>query len=355
VLRISGAKISNIGSLWNPKKLLDTIQQGGYIHMYIPLYIMELKMLEHFLWVEKYRPHTIADTILPIDLKTIFQKFVDDKNLPNMTLFGGPGIGKTTVARAILEEIDCDYIVINGSLNGNIDTLRNDIANFASSMSFNGTRKYVILDEADYLNPNSTQPALRNFMEEFSKNCGFILTCNNKNRIIPALQSRAPVVEFNIKKDEMPKIAMQFMKRAEFILNAENVSYDKKVLSVVITKHFPDWRRILNELQRYSATGAIDNGILSRFQEVPIKEVINLCKNKEFDALRKWTAENTDIDQNDVFSMIYEYSDSSFSKRSIPVLILKIAEYQYKGSFVANQELNLLAFFVEIIRECEFL
>lgn len=312
-------------------------------------------MLEHFLWVERYRPHTVADTILPADLKAIFQKFVNDKNLPNMTLHGGPGVGKTTIARAILEEIDCDYIIINGSMNGNIDTLRNDIANFASSMSFTGTRKYVILDEADYLNPNSTQPALRNFMEEFSKNCGFILTCNNKNRIIRALQSRAPVVDFSIKQEEMPKLASQFMKRAEFILNEEKVPFDKKVLSVVISKHFPDWRRILNELQRYSATGAIDNGILSKFQELPIKEVIKLCKTKEFEAIRKWTSENSDLDQNDVFSLIYENADMFFTKRSIPVLILKIAEYQYKGSFVANQELNILAFFVEIIRECEFL
>ena len=312
-------------------------------------------MLEHFLWVERYRPHTVADTILPADLKAIFQKFVNDKNIPNMTLQGGPGVGKTTIARAILEEIDCDYIIINGSMNGNIDTLRNDIANFASSMSFTGTRKYVILDEADYLNPNSTQPALRNFMEEFSKNCGFILTCNNKNRIIRALQSRAPVVDFSIKQEEMPKLASQFMKRAEFILNEEKVPFDKKVLSVVISKHFPDWRRILNELQRYSATGAIDNGILSKFQELPIKEVIKLCKTKEFEAIRKWTSENSDLDQNDVFSLIYENADMFFTKRSIPVLILKIAEYQYKGSFVANQELNILAFFVEIIRECEFL
>jgi DNA polymerase III delta prime subunit len=222
-------------------------------------------------------------------------------------------------------------------------------------MSFAGTRKYVILDEADYLNPNSTQPALRNFMEEFSKNCGFILTCNNKNRIIRALQSRAPVLDFSIKQEEMPKLASQFMKRAEFILNEEKVPFDKKVLSVVISKHFPDWRRILNELQRYSATGAIDNGILSKFQELPIKEVIKLCKTKEFEAIRKWTSENSDLDQNDVFSLIYENADMFFTKRSIPVLILKIAEYQYKGSFVANQELNILAFFVEIIRECEFL
>lgn len=312
-------------------------------------------MLEEFIWVEKYRPRKIADTILPVDLKSTFQQFVNQKNIPNLILSGPAGVGKTTVARAMLEEIGSDYIIINGSMNGGIDTLRNEIQNFASSVSFSGTRKYVILDEADYLNSNSTQPALRNFMEEFSKNCGFILTCNLKNRIIPPLHSRCSVVDFQISSKDMAKLAMQFMKRVEFILTTENVEFDKKVIASVIEKHFPDWRRVLNELQRYSANGSIDSGILTKFQEIPIKEVFNLCKNKEFDSLRKWVAENSDIDQNDVFRLMYEHCDAAISKRTIPVLILKIAEYQYKGSFVANQELNLLAFFVEIIGEVEFL
>lgn len=312
-------------------------------------------MLEEFIWVEKYRPKTVKDTVLPEQLKSMFQKFVDEKNCPNFIFNGRPGVGKTTIARAILEEIGCDYIIINGSMNGGIDTLRNEIANFASSISFNGMRKYVILDEADYLNANSTQPALRNFMEEFSKNCGFILTCNNKNRIIPALHSRAPVIEFDINKKDMPRLASQFMKIAEGILNKENIPFQKEVLATVITKYFPDWRRVLNELQRYSANGTIDSGILVNLQQLPVKQLLCLCKEKKFDDIRKWVAENNDIDQNDLFTMIYDQADLTFQKPSIPVLILKIAEYQYKGAFVASQEQNILAFFVEIISECDFI
>ena len=197
-------------------------------------------MLSEFLWVEKYRPKKIEETILPDELKTIFQKFVDQKNIPNLILSGSAGVGKTTVARAMLEELECDYIVINGSMNGNIDTLRNEILNFASSVSLAGGRKYVILDEADYLNANSTQPALRNFMEEFSKNCGFILTCNFKNRIIEPLHSRCSVVEFKISKKDMAKLATLFFKRVKDILGNENVDYDAAVVAEVINKHFPD-------------------------------------------------------------------------------------------------------------------
>ena len=211
-------------------------------------------MLDQYLWVERYRPKKIADTILPIDLKQTFQAFVDQKNIPNMILSGSAGVGKTTVARAMLEELGCDYIIINGSMNGNIDTLRNDILNFASAVSFSGGRKYVILDEADYLNPNSTQPALRNFMEEFAKNCGFILTCNFKNKIIEPLHSRCPVIDFRITKKEMPKLAAQFFKRAISILDENGVTHDKQVVAAVIEKHFPDWRRVLNELQDRKST-----------------------------------------------------------------------------------------------------
>lgn len=311
-------------------------------------------MIDNYIWAEKYRPQTVADTILPDQLKTIFQTYVDQGNAPNMTLSGGPGVGKTTIARAMLEEMKSDYIIINGSLNGNIDTLRNDIADFASTVSFTGSRKFVILDEADYLNPNSTQPALRNFMEEFSKNCGFILTCNNKNRIIPPLHSRAPIIEFQINKKDTPKLASQFLKRAEKILMLENIPYDKMVVAALITKFFPDWRRVINELQRYSATGAIDTGILSNINNILIHEVYKLCKEKKFDGLRKWVVDNSDIDYNEFFKMFYNNIEGIMAKNSIPLLILKIAEYQYKAAFVANQELNLLAFFVEIISECEF-
>ncbi len=311
-------------------------------------------MLEQYQWVEKYRPRKVADTILPCDLKKTFQGFVDSGNIANMTLAGGAGVGKTTIARAMLEELGCDYIIINGSMNGNIDTLRNDILHFASSVSLSGGRKYAVLDEADYLNPNSTQPALRNFMEEFSKNCGFILTCNYKDKIIKPLHSRAPIVDFIIPKKEMPKLAAQFMKRAETILATENVEYDKQTVAAVIQKFFPDWRRVLNELQRYSVAGKIDSGILSNFESVTVKEVISHCKTKNMYGIRKWIHENADTDSVAVFRTIYDNATDLFTKRSIPVLILKIAEYQYKAAFVADAEINLMAFFIEVSMECEF-
>jgi DNA polymerase III delta prime subunit len=312
-------------------------------------------MLEEYLWVEKYRPKTIADTILPPDLKQTFQTFVDQKNIPNLILSGTAGIGKTTVARAMLEELGCDYILINGSMNGNIDTLRNEILNFASSVSFSGGRKYVILDEADYLNPNSTQPALRNFMEEFSKNCGFILTCNFKNRIIDPLHSRCSVIDFKISKTEAKKMAVQFLKRTENILIQENVGYERVVLGGIIQKHYPDWRRILNELQRYSASGYIDTGILTNFENESISEVISYCKEKKFDEIRKWVHDRNDIETTALFRMIYDNCNEYFTKRSIPILVRAIAEYQYKAAFVADHEINILAFFIEIMMEAEFL
>ena len=216
--------------------------------------------MSEYLWVEKYRPRSIKECVLPQHLKDIFQAFVDQEQIPNLLLSGGPGIGKTTVARALLSELDLDYLIINSSMKGNIDTLRTEIQQFASTVSFNGKRKYVILDEADYLNPQSTQPALRNFMEEFSNNCGFILTCNFKNRIIEPLHSRCSVVEFNISKKELSGLAPQFMRRIENILKMKGIKYDQKVIAELMLKHMPDWRRILNELQRYSVTGNIDVG-----------------------------------------------------------------------------------------------
>jgi DNA polymerase III delta prime subunit len=311
-------------------------------------------MLEEFLWVERYRPKKIEETILPADLKQTFQQFVDQKNVPNLILSGSAGVGKTTVARAMLEELGCDYIVINGSMNGNIDTLRNDILNFASAVSMTGGRKYVILDEADYLNQNSTQPALRNFMEEFSKNCGFILTCNFKNRIIKPLHSRCSVIDFKIGKKDMAKLAVQFLKRTECILKNENVDYEKVVLVSVIESFFPDWRRVLNELQRYSALGKIDSGILSSFQNVSMQELFAACKTKKFEDVRKWVHDNSDQDQNTIFRSVYEAADIYVSKKTIPLLVLKIADYQYKAAFVVDQEINLLAFFVELMMELEW-
>jgi DNA polymerase III delta prime subunit len=311
-------------------------------------------MMNHFLWVEKYRPQTIEDAILPEDLKKTFQQFVDDGSVPNLLLTGRAGIGKTTVARAMLEQLDCDYIVINGSMNGNIDTLRNEIKAFASSVSLQGGRKYVILDEADYLNPNSTQPALRNFMEEFSKNCGFILTCNFKNRIIEPLHSRCSVVEFKIEGKDKSKMAMQFLSRVCGILEGEGVEYDKKVLAELIIKFIPDWRRVLNELQRYAATGKIDTGILSNFHDDNVRNLIKLLKEKNFTDMRKWVGSNSDIDSASFFRKLYDVAAEYLTPNTIPVLVLKIADYQYKSAFVADQEINMAACLTELMVECEF-
>lgn len=312
-------------------------------------------MREEFIWVEKYRPKTVADTILPEELKNTFQQFVEQGNIPNLILAGSAGVGKTTIARAMLDQLDCDYIVINGSMNGNIDTLRNEILNFASTVSLGGGRKYVILDEADYLNANSTQPALRNFMEEFSRNCGFILTCNFKNRIIEPLHSRCSVIDFKISKKDMGKLAMQFMKRVLSILDTESVTYDKAVVAEVIQKHFPDWRRVLNELQRYSATGKIDSGILANIQESSIKDLVGLLKDRNLSEVRKWIIQNTDQDQSAVFRKFYDTAKDYFKPDSIPPLILFISQYQYQAAFVADAEINLAAFFVEVMKDCEFL
>ena len=309
---------------------------------------------DDFLWVEKYRPRSIDSAILPSTLKTTFQQFVDQKNIPNLLLTGRAGIGKTTVARAMLEELQCDYIIINGSMNGNIDTLRSEIKDFASSISFSGGRKYVILDEADYLNPNSTQPALRNFMEEYSRNCGFILTCNFKNKIIEPLHSRCSVVEFKIDKEDKPKMASLFYKRVCNILEQEGVNYDQKAVIEVITKFFPDWRRVLNELQRYSATGKIDSGILVNFSEENLKGLVELLKAKSFTEVRKWVAENNDIDQAVFFRKLYDTASQYLKPNSIPQLVITLADYQYKAAFVADHEINILACLTEIMAEGDF-
>lgn len=310
-------------------------------------------LMSDFLWCEKYRPKTIADTILPTEIKATFQKFVDQRNIPNLLLSGTAGVGKTTVARAMLEELECDYIIINGSMNGGIDTLRNEILNFVSTVSLSGGRKYVILDEADHLTANF-QPALRNFMEEFSKNCGFILTCNFKNKIIDPLHSRCSVIDFKISKKDMAKLAMQFMKRVENILSVENIEYDKAVVAQLIQKHFPDWRRVLNELQRYSVSGKIDTGILANLQQTSIKELVGLMKEKNFTEIRKWSKNNIDTDVNYLYNEFYETAAEFFTPRCVPALVLLIAKYQYQNSFAANPEINFTAFLVEVMIEMEF-
>jgi len=311
-------------------------------------------MKDDFLWVEKYRPHKIEDCILPESLKSTFSEFVKQGSIPNLLLTGSQGTGKTTVARAMCEELGLDYIEINGSMNGGIDTLRNEIKNFASTISFTGTRKMVILDEADYLNAQSTQPALRNFMEEFSKNCGFILTCNFKNRIIEPLHSRCSVIEFKIPSSQKPKLAAQFHKRACGILEQEGIEFDKAVVAEVVTKHFPDWRRVLNELQRYSVTGKIDSGILANLGEENFKGLVDLLKNKRFNDMRKWVGENLDTEPTAFFRKFYDMASTYMKPNSIPQLVLLLGRYQYQSAFVADQEINTVAFLTEVMVEAEW-
>jgi DNA polymerase III delta prime subunit len=297
--------------------------------------------MQEFLWVEKYRPKTVDDTILPSEIKKTLNTFVQQKNVPNLLLSGGPGIGKTTSAKAVLNEIGADVKVINASKDGGIDTLRNDIQQFASSMSLKGGRKYVILDEADYLNPNSTQPALRNFMEEFSKNCGFILTCNLKDRIIDPLQSRCSLISFQIPKDEGDKLALEFFKRAKVILTKEGVEFDAKALAAAVKVFFPDWRRCLNELQRYSAVGKIDSGIIAARNHNIFKPLIASMKGKRFSEIRSWVSENLDIDSAYLYSRLYDMlPDMLANESSVADAINILAEYQYKEAFVANSAIN---------------
>lgn len=310
--------------------------------------------MDEILWVEKYRPQTIEDCILPSELKQTFQQFVDNEEIPNLLLTGTAGVGKTTIAKAMLEQIGCTYMMINGSEESGIDTLRTKIKNFASTVSMDGKRKYVILDEADYLNPQSTQPALRGFIEEFSKNCGFILTCNFRNRIIEPLHSRCSTVEFRIPNAEKPKLASQFMKRVQHILETENVKSNDDVVATLIGKFFPDWRRCLNELQRYSATGQIDSGILVNISDSSIQELVSFVKNKEFTNTRKWIVHNLDNDPSRVYRRIYDSLYDNVAPSSIPHCVLILADYSYKSAFVADQEINLLACLTEIMQQVEF-
>ena len=310
--------------------------------------------MDTFLWVEQYRPKTVDDCILPQSLKDTFKEFVEVGNVPNIILSGGPGVGKTTIAKAVLDEIGATSMMINGSEESGIDVLRTKIKNFASTVSLEGGRKYLILDEADYLNPQSTQPALRGFMEEFHKNCGFILTCNYKNRLIEPLHSRCSVIDFTIPKSEKPNLAMEFMKRVEFILQSENVEYDKKVLIEVIQRHFPDWRRILNELQRYSVSGRIDAGILVDMAEINIKELMKFMKEKEFTHVRKWVVNNLDMDAVRLYRSIYDSLYTFLDHSTIPHAVCILAEYQYRGAFAADQEINTLACLTEIMAKVKF-
>jgi DNA polymerase III delta prime subunit len=309
--------------------------------------------MSHILWVEKYRPKTIEECILPDGIKATFQEYVNRKEIPNLLLAGSAGVGKTTIAKALCEEVGCDYIMINGSDESGIDVLRNKIKNYASSMSLSGGRKVVIIDEADYLNPNSTQPAMRGAIEEFASNCSFIFTCNFKNRIIDPIHSRCTVVDFKINGSKQ-KMAAAFFKRAEWILEQEGITYDKAVVAAVITKHFPDNRRVLNELQRYSVSGTIDKGILASVSDVQMNELVSSVMNKDFASCRKWVTNNLDNDITRIFRNIYDALYDKLKPNSVPQMVLILAKYQYQAAFVADHEINLIACLTELMVECEF-
>ena len=312
-------------------------------------------MTESLLWVEGYRPKTIDECILSETIKGTLSDLVKDEKIPNLMFTGPSGVGKTTAARAICEQTNSDYIIINGSDEGRmIDTLRTKLTQFCSTISLGGGRKVVIIDEADYMNPDSVQPAMRNFIEKFAENCSFIFTCNYKNRIIDPIHSRCAVVDFTLDKKEKPEIAMQFLNRCDQILTEHSIVYDKDVVAALINKHFPDFRRVINELQRYSTSGEINSGILANIGELNLNQLISALREKNFQNMRQWVVTNVDNDPATVYRKIYDKLYEVLEKSSIPQAVLIIADYQYKSAFVADQEVNLVACLVELMAECEF-
>ena len=309
---------------------------------------------KQYLWVEKYRPKTIDECILPDSIKNTFKEMVNSNESQNLLLSGGPGCGKTTIARALCNELGADHIIVNCSEDGNIDTLRTKIRNFASTISLNGGKKVVILDEFDYSNAQSTQPALRGFIEEFAENCRFVLTCNFKNRIIDPIHSRCTCIDFRIPAKEKPALAMQIMNRIKGILDEEGVGFEEGVLAQLIMKHFPDFRRIINELQRYSVAGTIDSGILSQIGEIQVKDLMTAMKTKDFTEVRKWVVSNLDNDQSQVFRKLFDSLNDYLEPRTVPQAILILADYQHKSAFVADHEINMTACLVELMMECEY-
>jgi DNA polymerase III delta prime subunit len=309
--------------------------------------------MSEYLFVERYRPHKIEDCILPDRLKKVFQEYVTKGDIPNLMLTGTAGCGKTTVAKAMCEEIGCNFLFINSSDERGIDMLRTKIKGYASTVSLTGGRKVIILDEADYLTPEA-QAGLRGAIEEFSENCSFIFTCNFKARLIDALHSRCSVIDFALKGDEKAKMASQMFKRLANILTEESITYDKDVLGKIVQRYFPDYRRTLNELQRYSTSGNIDAGVLSQVESVrKLDDLIKALKEKDFSTMRKWVVNNSDIDQSRIFRSIYDNLCVYLKAESVPMAVVTLAKYQYQAAFVADQELNLVACLTELMVECE--
>lgn len=309
---------------------------------------------DEVLWVEKYRPQKLKDVILPTKLKQTLQGHIDNGFIPNLTFAGPPGVGKTTAAGAMFQELGFDVYFINSSLKGNIDTLRTDITDFASAVSFSGKRKYILLDEADYLNPNSTQPALRGVIEEFSRNCGFILTCNYPGRLLEAITSRCPVVRFDIPNDERETLAMEFFGRIQDILKAEGVAYDEAVVAQTILSNFPDWRKTINILQQSIKNDKIAAGINQGLTNDHIPTLYGFLRNSDFKKVREWCAEHSGEHPRDIFRGLYEHADGFLSPSGIAQLAITLNKYEYNAAFVANQEINLVAAMVEIMTEAEF-
>ncbi len=311
--------------------------------------------MSNLLWVEKFRPASIDECVLPVEIKKVFQNIVDTGEVPNLLLTGTSGIGKTTVAKALCNQLGCDWLMINGSNEGRmIDTLRTTITNYASTVSFSGGKKIIIIDEADYMNKESVQPAMRGLIEEFSNNCRFFFTCNYKNKILPALQSRCSVIDFRIKREDKPELAQKFSEIAMKLLDSESITYKPDVVAKLVVRYFPDFRRVLNELQNNAVSGQIDASILEASSNENLNQLIGFLQEKDFTQMRKWVAQNIDNDHVGLYRQVYDSLFLKLKKQSVPDAVLIIADYSYKSAFVADQEINMVACLTELMMNSEF-